>query len=368
MNKLFATVDQNLAGLQQTNRVILESAPQLDVRLGYLAGLADRASGVSRSVAPILLDAQHMTSTEVQQQLNEQLYSQHLPSDQGYDRLEDILRRRKVRIAIEPEFIGLSFRARPGEPLRGLDADYARAFGQWLGVEVEFVEHSWEQCMSLLSFGRTRNEPPADLMWSALPASPAFEGLAFSEPYSFAPLIMARRTGDTRIRGVADLQGKVLGCGSDPVALQALAELGVCWAGEQGAGKGRIEVGNLVVFSDQKRIHDCLAEGVVDAFVVERPIYQWATSDTQSRWRGKLEILPKPLGDRLWCYSVGVAARAENARLLARVNEFIQQFHGSRVRDEIERRWQGEVLKPNASACQLSGVLGARELAALSLQ
>lgn len=334
MDGLFSTVSGNVEGLQQTNRVILESVPQLQRRLDGLTELAERASKLGRDAAAV---------DEGEAGLKRLLRSQHVAVEPGHDALAAILQRGRIRVAIEPAFIGLSFRTTPGEPLRGLDADYARAFGQWLGVEVEFVEQSWEQCLAALDFGQRLGEPPADLMWSALPALPVFEGVAFSQPYSVSPLIMARRCGETAIRSLADLQGRVLGCGNDPLVLETLAQLGVRWSANQRQAGGRIELANLVAFSDQSRIHDALAEGVVDAFVVERPIYHWAASNRQSRWHGKVEVLAQSVGERLWCYSVGVAERGENAALLAKVDEFIAQFHGSSRRQEIELAWQGEV-------------------------
>ncbi|MFV3092044.1 substrate-binding periplasmic protein [Pseudomonas sp. GW6] len=333
MDGLFSTVSGNVEGLQQTNRVILESVPQLQRRLDGLTELAERASKLGRDAAAV---------DEGEAGLKRLLRSQHVAIEPGHDALAAILQRGRIRVAIEPAFIGLSFRTTPGEPLRGLDADYARAFGQWLGVEVEFVEQSWEQCLAALDFGQRLGEPPADLMWSALPALSVFEGVAFSQPYSVSPLIMARRCGDTSIRSLADLQGRVLGCGNDPLVLETLAQLGVRWSANQRQAGGRIELANLVAFSDQSRIHDALAEGVVDAFVVERPIYHWAASNLQSRWHGKVEVLAQSVGERLWCYSVGVAERGENAALLAKVDEFIAQFHGSSRRREIELTWQGE--------------------------
>lgn len=334
MDGLFSTVSENVDGLQQTNRVILESVPQLRLRLDGLTELAERAARLGQEAA---------TLDEGDAGLQRLLRSQHVAVEPGHDALTTILQRGCIRVAIEPAFIGLSFRSVPGEPLRGLDADYVRAFGQWLGVEVEFVEQSWEQCLSALDFGQRLGEPPADLMWSALPALPVFEGVAFSQPYSVAPLIMARRCGETGIRSLADLQGRVLGCGNDPLVLETLARLGVRWSANQRQPGARVELANLLVFSDQSRIHDALAEGVVDAFVVERPIYHWAANNRQSRWHGRIELLPGAIGERQWCYSVGVAARSENAALLAKVDAFIAQFQGSARHREIELAWQGEV-------------------------
>ena len=154
------------------------------------------------------------------------LLAHHLPSSRDFDRLADIRRRGKIRIAVEPAFVGLSFHLRPGAPLTGLDIDYATAFAKWLGVKPDFVEYPWDQCTEILHLGPNPGEAPADLVWSALPPNAAYRGVAFSESYTYLHYILARRAGDTEMRGIGDLGGKVLGCINDPGAFAAAAMRG----------------------------------------------------------------------------------------------------------------------------------------------
>jgi len=273
----------------------------------------------------------------------------HLNLPPDFDRLDDILRRGAVRIAIEPAFIGLSFRLRPGEPLRGLDVDYATAFAKWLGVRCEFVEHPWDLCTELLEVGRSADEPPVDLVWSALPPNAAYEGIAFSESYTYLHYILARRRGDTSITRLEDLEGKVLGCINDPGAFSTLEEAGLRWGANADRPGGRIRLANLIAYTDQSRIHDCLAENVVDAFAVDMPIYYWASTHPDSPWREKIEIIPGSLAAEPWFYTVAVAATPSSYRLLRKVNEFIRWFAGRPEREAIERSWQGEIVKGTGS-------------------
>lgn len=268
----------------------------------------------------------------------------HLNLPPDFDRLDDILRRGAVRIAIEPAFIGLSFRLRPGEPLRGLDVDYATAFAKWLGVRCEFVEHPWDLCTELLEVGRSADEPPVDLVWSALPPNAAYEGIAFSESYTYLHYILARRRGDTSITRLEDLEGKVLGCINDPGAFSTLEEAGLRWGANADRPGGRIRLANLIAYTDQSRIHDCLAEGAVDAFAVDKPIYHWACTGSGSPWTGKIECLPVDLAPDPWYYAVGVADDRSSHGLLKAVNQFIAWFKEQPERAEIEKRWQGEIV------------------------
>jgi ABC-type amino acid transport substrate-binding protein len=277
------------------------------------------------------------------------LAEHHLVADPAYDRLDAVMARGAVRIAIEPAFIGLSFRLRQNEPLRGLDVDYATAFARWLGVRCQLVTHPWDRCVELLDVGRRPGEAPVDLVWSALPPSESYDGVAFSEPYTHLPYVLARRAGDGRIRGLRDLDGKVLGCINDPAAFATLEEAGVRWRANAERRGGTVRLANLIAYGDQSRIHDALADGAVDAFAVDHPIYYWACTAPESRWRGRIEILPGNLASVPWHYAVGVKADAAAWRLLAKVNEFIAWFATRPERLAIERTWQGEPLASTRS-------------------
>lgn len=358
LGQVFNDLRSNAEQLQSTNRVVLETAPQLLARLGYLEELANRGAEVSEEGASLVL------GDEARQAIEGVLARQGLGKLLENDRLVDIRARGQLRVAVDPNLVGLSFRRLPQEALQGLDVDYARAFASWLGVDIEFVESSWEQCLNLPFLGRRRGESPVDLMWNGLPASPAFAGLAFSDPYSSSPLILARRHGERTIRGLGDLAGRVLGCGNDPSLLELLAAKGLRWPANAQVPGGRQQLANLLVFTDQRRIHDALVEGVVDAFVVERPIYHWAANHTQSPWLGQVEILSPPIDEQPCTYSVGVAARPENVTLLAHINAFLAEFRGSARHREIERTWQGELVEAKPRPEGSAGIVDLAILAA----
>lgn len=286
-------------------------------------------------------------------------------ADSGFDRLAAIRARGTLRVAIEPAFKGLSFRMKAGEPLRGLDVDYARAFAKSIGVKVEFIEHPWDQCTELLQAGRRPGEAEADLVWSALPPNAAYKGVAFSESYTYLNYVLARRQGDERISGLASLEGKVLGCINDPAAFAALEAAGLRWSKHSRGGPGTVRLANLIGYSDQGVIHDALADGTVDAFAVDHPIFAWACYGKDSPWRGRIEILPQPLSAQPWFYAVGVADDPSSLALLQAVNRFIATFTPSRERENIERSWQFEVIKGSGSyRSEPGGLRGEEALAA----
>jgi ABC-type amino acid transport substrate-binding protein len=136
----------------------------------------------------------------------------------------------------------------------------------------------------------------------------------------------------------------VLGCINDPAAFATLEAAGIRWAANLARPGGKVKLANLIAYTDQGRIHDCLAEGSVDAFAVDKPIYHWASTGPDSPWRGKIECLPVDLAPEPWYYAVGVADDPSSYHLLQALNEFIRWFSGRPERAEIERRWQGEVV------------------------
>ncbi len=154
------------------------------------ANLDDKLSRMLTLVSDVAHAAQ---SAKSEDDLDRVARAAFIVRNPDWDRLAEIRRRGAVRIAIEPSFMGVSFRPQPGADLTGLDADYARAFAAWLGVKCEFVEHSWGGLTELLYTGRTPEEEPADLVWSALPPDQAYHRIAYSETYTWFPYVVCRR-------------------------------------------------------------------------------------------------------------------------------------------------------------------------------
>lgn len=270
------------------------------------------------------------------------LQRRHLSLRDDEDLLEVVLRRGHLRVAVDPSFVGLSFRLRPGEPLQGLDVAYASAFAERLEVGIEFVEQTWDQCLGLTHHGRTWDEQPVDVVWSALPPMDDLRGLVYSRPYTQHPLMLARRKGDVTVTGLPDLAGKILGCGYDLGAMQALEAAGVRWQTNRHRPGGRIALGNLVSYPDPKLIYDALVNGKVDAFFAERPIFHWAATHPASPWSHRIDVVPNGLVSEALVYVAGVKNAPGTASLLGRINGFIAGFEPTEPRRTIERVWQGQ--------------------------
>jgi ABC-type amino acid transport substrate-binding protein len=357
LHETFTRTAGEVEAIAENNRVLREV-------LKGIQAASDRAREKDDWVRALLTCAlEACAADDPRRAFADLLQAETVQADPGFDRLEAIKRRGKLRVAVEPDFKGLSFRQAGGK-FSGLDVEYAEAFGRWLGVDVEFVTQPWDLCAELLHAGRTRGELEADVTWSALPPNPRWTGVAYSEPYTYLHYVLARRCNDARVTRLADLNGKVLGCINDPAAFATLEAAGLRWAGNLSRPGGTVRLANLVAYTDQSRIHDCLAEGSVDAFAVDKPIYHWACTGTDSPWRGKIECLPIDLAPDPWYYAVGVADDSSSYHLLKAINQFIAWFRNQPERAAIETRWQGEVVSGRMTyRDEPGGLRGEAELA-----
>jgi ABC-type amino acid transport substrate-binding protein len=360
-----AAMDDLRANIQEVHRYQILMAEMITANAASSLNVEDKIGRVSDLLETVL--RVDVSSRHAADEIEAVARRAFVPLDPNWDRLADIRRQGIVRVGVEPSFVGLSFRQSPGAPLQGLDCEYARAFADWLGVKVEFVEHPWSALTELLHIGQTAGEPPVDIVWSALPPDPAYHRVAYSETYTWLPFVMCRRCGDNRIRSLRDLEGRTAGIINDPGAFAVLEAAGLRWAENAAKPGGILRVSNLIAFNDQTRIHDALADGLVDAFMVDRPIFHWATTARESRWHGRIEVLPGNLHTRPYYYAAAVAQDRASLPLLAAINRFLREFMSSPARAEIECRWQGEVLDGRIGyRDESAGLVGEQELRAVT--
>ncbi len=351
LTALFDSIGEQLSAVMDNTAVIFETLDMSNGTMQRIGGKSQLINKVAEEMSHGLnkVDIHHADISSASQSINMTLKQLHLVADPGHDQLDDVLRRGKLRVAIEPNFVGLSFREKLGEPLKGLDVDYATAFARYLGVECEFIETPWDMCTELLTSGKKFGQPPADIVISALPPSAEYDNVAYSEAYTYLPWILARRKGDTRINSIHDLQDKVVGVVNDPAGLMILEDLGIRWSSNEKKPGGSIMLNNLIAYSDQSRIHHCLADGIVDAFGIDLPIYYWACKNPASPWYNKIEIIPGNLAARPFFYTMVVNGNASGYRLLAEANRFINGFKRQSERAAIEQKWQGSPLDGTGS-------------------
>ena len=242
------TITRDLEAIVENNQLVFEMLHSA----GTAAGRSLSKLRWSNEDLERALLALRESVTGIPCDLEPVLMASQIGTDPAYDLLDDILDRGVLRVAIEPAFVGLSFRRNPDEPLQGLDVDYAEAFARWLGVRCTFVEAPWDVVTELLHVGAKRDAPRADVVWSALPPSPDYSDIAYSETYTHLNYVLARRCGDIRINGLKDLEGKVLGIINDPGAFAVLEQAGARWSENADKPGGTVRLAGLIAYSKSK--------------------------------------------------------------------------------------------------------------------
>ena len=355
----FAAMSGRLDHISGHNQVVFEL---LDASKESSARTRSKVSWATGEIGN--LSACTTDDAAISAKLSQFLRSNHIHDDPAYDRLADIKSRGKIRIAIDPALVGASFRPQKNGPLHGIDIDYAHAFAKSIGVACEFVEHPWDLLTELLFAGKKAGQPPADIVWCALPPSDFYKGVAFSDTYTYLNFSLIRRPENTSINTIADLEGKVLGTVNDPAALAVLEDVGLRWADNENKPGGIAKLSNMIAYGDISRVHDAVATGAIDAFAGDHPVFHWASSNPQSPWHGRLEVLPKPILPHPFFYVAAVAADPASYTLLCAINDFIARFRTTPERAAIEKLWQGEAINHHLTYKDEAGnLIGADELA-----
>jgi ABC-type amino acid transport substrate-binding protein len=344
LNELFQKMSREMEGVGENSGIIFES---LDMSNDSIGRINDKKNWVTELTSEFdtgldKIDDEDFSKAETH--FKKSLDRLYLSADPAHDLLDDVMQRKVLRVAIEPSFVGLSFREKNGSSLKGMDVDYAKALAKYMGVDCEFIETPWDICTELLTAGRRPGDPTADVVISALPPSTEFLDTAYSDTYTYLNFVLAKRVDDNSIRSLSDLEGKTVGIINDPGAFTVLEEAGLRWSSNMKKPGGRVNIANLMAYSDQSRIHDCLADGIVDAFCVDQPIYHWACNNSASPWYGKLEIVPGNLASNPYFYTIGVADNAASYRLVRKINQFIAWYKTQPEREQLERQWQGQIV------------------------
>ena len=373
LNSYGTEMDCTLGEVKETISIVLNQVGELDEYHNVLGEMITVSASSCDHIRHKIALSETLTSSvqyacgadgdRVEQELLEVGARHNIPLERDYDRLVDIKARGVLRVAVEPNLVGLSFRPKCASELVGLDVEYARAYADWLGVRCEFVEHPWDRLTELLHFAPNGSDKLADVVWSALSPDPGYINIAYSDTYTWLPFSIYRRTGDVSLSDLASLEGRSVGVINEPGAFQALEKAGLRWSENRDKPGAVANLSNLIVFSDHSRIHDALADGVVDAFAIDRLVFHWVAQNPASPLCGRIETFCDDLTKDRHFYSAAVAADPSSWHLLASINEFLMQFLGSDERRALEEEWQGEVTTSRLSYRDVGdGMIGEADL------
>jgi cystine transport system permease protein len=108
-----------------------------------------------------------------------------------------------LRVGTEGVYAPFSYHDPATGQLTGYDVDVARAVGEKLGVNVEFVETPWDSIFAALEANRF------DVVANQVTITPERQQkYDLSEPYSIGEGVIVTRADDDSITSLADLRGK----------------------------------------------------------------------------------------------------------------------------------------------------------------
>jgi ABC-type amino acid transport substrate-binding protein len=219
-----------------------------------------------------------------------------------------------MRVGMDPSWPPFEYIDESTGERVGFDVGLARAIGQHLGVEVEFVNVGFDSLYDALYVGRF------DAIISALPYDSLLYGdVAYSISYFNAGQVLVVRAGETEVSEVNDLAGK---------------RLGVEFASEGNALARRlqkeIEDLSLENYITPQDMLSALKEGEVEAAIVDAvSAYHFIATE------GGVQVVGDPLTDELYV----IAVQLDSPLLLKAVNEVLVEMREDGTLERLQGKW-----------------------------
>ncbi len=217
----------------------------------------------------------------------------------------------KVQVATDATWPPFEYVDETSKVIVGFDIDLFNAIASEAGLDVEYVNVSWDPLLAGMA------ECTYDVAISAMTITEERkQQFLFSDPYFAAGQIVAVRLDNTDIAGKDDLVGKVVG-----------AQLGTTGAIEVESMEGA----TLKTYDDIGLAIQDLINGQVDAVVADNPLiieYVGQNADTL-----------KTAGDAFTDEFYGIAVCKDKADLQAKINEGLAAVKATGLIDELTLKW-----------------------------
>lgn len=198
---------------------------------------------------------------------------------------------------------------------KGYDIELARRLAGRLGVQVEFVNISYDGLYDALTVGRV------DIVVSAMsPIPELMKDFAYSIPYMNAGQVLVVRNGETNISTVGDLAGRTTG-----VELGSLADTEARRLEATVKGMRLQSVYHLPGEALQ-----ALEMGHLDAVITDR-----VSAMSFARLHEDVEILDTPVTNEPYV----MAMAADAPKLLSEVNKAIEALNAEGMLAQLAKEW-----------------------------
>ena len=231
------------------------------------------------------------------------------------DTLDDIKERGVLRVGMEPGYMPFELTNQKGEII-GFDPDVAKRMAKKLGVKLELVSTAWDGIIPSLMTGKF------DIIMSGMTITDErAEVVDFANPYIIIGQTVLLRK---------DLAGEVTSYKAlnDP-KYKIASKLGT--TGEFAAKETFPKAQYFSYETEQEAVMEVVS-GKIDAFIYDSPYNAVAFAE---KGQGKLVFLDEPFTEE----RIGWAVRKGNPKMLAFLNNFLEEIKADGTYDKIYTKW-----------------------------
>jgi len=244
--------------------------------------------------------------------------------------LDAVQNRGLLRAVSDPTYAPQSYFDQLIGRWRGFDIDVATEIARRLDVEVRFQSGSFEDVVS----GNWLDE--WDISVGSVTITPERgERLSFTPPYYYDNAVVAVHEEETAIADIGtDLAGKTIGV-SEASTYESYLR-GTLDLPGQGSIPSLIDDALVVTYPTDVDAIEALDDGDLDAVISSAPTMQQAIDDGSD-----IRIIGEPLFVEELAVAFDKDAELDNASLVQRVSEIVEEMHADGTLTELSVKWYG---------------------------
>ena len=217
----------------------------------------------------------------------------------------------KVRIATDASWPPFEYVDEGTKEIVGLDIELMQAIAEKAGIEVEFINVSWDPLLA----GMAQCQYDAAISAMTITEERA-QSFNFTEPYFAAGQVVTVRLDNTDITGKDSLVGKTVG-----------AQIGTTGAIET----EKMEGVTLKTYDDIGLAFQDLMNGQIDAVIADNPLALGYVGENPD----KLKTVGEVFTDEYY----GIAVCKTNTELLDKLNEGLTAVQAEGLIDTLTAKW-----------------------------
>ena len=226
-------------------------------------------------------------------------------------------------IGVDGDYPPFTYRDSGGN-FTGFDIEAARWIADREGFDVEFVAVPWGKILAALQEGTI------DMIYSGIAITPERQKYAnFTTSYLTVNASIAIRQGSTII--VQDLYAGRLRIGAQEKTTEA------DWVKENLVQSGKMPASNLVLYPDISQLTESLANGTIDASVIDAPVQERAVTGKSLTIIGEIPTMAR----------YAVAIRKTDPQLLTIMDNGLRQLMNDQYWQQLEEKY-GLVREPGS--------------------